>query len=351
MNGKPHNVMPLSAPPVPSEPVAPFEVAKPTVVNNAPTVTLFACGGFGINTARHCATDIGDLVALRRLDTSQANLRDGEDAIIISGTGSGAGKVRAAIAEQAQRALPVLTEAELTKPDIAVVLFSLSGGSGSVLGPLLVKDLARRGCDVVVITTADLGSEMDAQNTLNTIKSLESIAHGAGIYLPTMLFVNHHGRATTDREVRQQMLTLVHMLRAPTEELDRSDRRNWLNGVRTKVGQPGMRLLHVETLSQPPARSELWTDNTEHFYDAVLSIGVVKDHLPVFIDKQPRARVRYEGLYTTTMLAPALGMVGADGAAVKRLIQDIEDLLVQFAAQSNTTSFTGPASGGGGLVL
>lgn len=107
-----------------------FSAASPVVPTVAPppSVSIYGCGGCGINTARNAQPSINSLVdSVFYVDTSRANLRDGESAIIV-GEGNGSGKVRAENAASIQSKITSLSDEDLDLSDINILLFSLSGG-------------------------------------------------------------------------------------------------------------------------------------------------------------------------------------------------------------------------------
>ena len=122
-----------------------------THVNVPPSVSVFACGGAGLNLVRRTLPDITNRVSYKFLDTSIANLLPGESAHIIGGGGSGL--VRGLNNDASIKAIAGLSDEDLNLNDINIVVFSLSGGSGSVLGPLLISDIAGRRKRLVIALT------------------------------------------------------------------------------------------------------------------------------------------------------------------------------------------------------
>lgn len=158
----------------------------------APKLMFYGCGGFGVNQIRDLPSKLGYPNAeYRIIDTSMANTHRQEidPCIEIKYVGeSGHGKVRNTNLEVMQQAMDQLIYMDDDDYDIAVVIFSLSGGSGSVAGPLIVKALTRKDKPVLVVTVADGRSTVDCENSIKTIRSLENIAKNS--YVNMLLFDN-----------------------------------------------------------------------------------------------------------------------------------------------------------------
>lgn len=149
------------------------------------TISLYGCGGTGANLLQNVieipetATGFSK-TELTLIDTSTSNFDQkaiadkGINTFLIPGL-DGSGKNRKFASENA---VPLVNEI-LTKhkaQDLSVVIFSLSGGSGSVIGPLLIKALIERDKDVVAICIGSTTSGKEASNTLNTIATLKTIS-------------------------------------------------------------------------------------------------------------------------------------------------------------------------------
>ena len=103
-----------------------------------PTVSLLGIGGCGINLVRkilrqpiHSASPQGtiyDLITFtNNLDTSRANITDGEKVSIIA-SGNGSGKVRGTHAEDISRTVVQFTEPTVGDSDVVILIMGMSGG-------------------------------------------------------------------------------------------------------------------------------------------------------------------------------------------------------------------------------
>jgi hypothetical protein len=312
-------------------------LSAPVVSANAPpTVAVLGCGGGGINTVRRALPGILGRVSYRYLDTSKrANLQVGEDAIII-GPGDGSGGVRGENADAAVKHIASLSDADLGLADINIIVFSASGGSGSVIGPLLIGDIAsRRKRLVIAVTISSTQSKMHTKNTLKTLQSLRNIADNASLYLPITIFNNNAGMQVVDKQAPYKLNRLVDLLTAPTVEIDKNDRLNWINVPKT-LEEPlaGLRLLYVTTATgvAEDTSAEIWPKAPANYiYDSVLAIRA-GDYEPI---DRPRAQSSFEGLFSIIQLTPMYGVIGNPPKAFDDLVKLINDTLNDYNANTD----------------
>ena len=224
------------------------------------TMNIYACGGAGINVAKHFerfrksheqADHADDKVFARTMpiyiDTSRSNLTSdipAEHTYIIGGL-DGSGKVRRENADAiSQCTLDILQK---FKPaDISIVLSSTSGGSGSVLAPSITSELLNRGQAVIVIAIGSDDSRIELENTSKTIKTYESIAKLRKTPV-TMLYHNNSeaegGRKDVDAEVIQEVTKLAALFSRCNRELDTKDLQNWLFFNKVTSFQPKLCLM------------------------------------------------------------------------------------------------------------
>lgn len=99
-----------------------FDTTNPSAVS----VTIAGCGGCGINLSRPFKKS-DKLANVLYFDTSMTNTRNGESAFIVT-NGSGSGSNRAENAHDIERVIPQISDEDIGKADVAIVMFSLSGG-------------------------------------------------------------------------------------------------------------------------------------------------------------------------------------------------------------------------------
>lgn len=198
-------------------------------------VRLYGCGGLGTNIVKTYidrppapgfATPLVSFV-----DTSRSNLAgiDDEKSIYVLDKTDGSGKVRKENHAQISAAVKQIL-LQQTPEDFNIVVFSASGGSGSVIGPLLAKELAARGHSVVVLLAGSSESTITAQNSLNTIKSLAAISKQ--VDTPIVMYYRHNGgdctRSVVDGQLHLAISSLCYLTSRQNDELDTKDVANWL---------------------------------------------------------------------------------------------------------------------------
>lgn len=238
-------------------------------------IRLYGCGGAGINLASKFDNsshnpEKGYAIANPvYVDTSRSNLKPSmteEYFAILEGV-DGSGKVRRENHEQIGKSVKSILQTH--KPqDFNIVIFSASGGSGSVFGPLIVKELLSRNLPVVAIVIGSDESAITAQNSLNTIKSLESIAESVG--LPVIAYYDHNDRDVKRSEVDASAVRTIAKLAVlasrQNSELDSRDISNFLQYTRVTNVRARLALLAVynnnrdaEDTSKPVSIASLYS--------------------------------------------------------------------------------------------
>lgn len=200
-------------------------------------VRIYACGGGGLNIGQQLEKHREDTEAgfanlsVTYVDTSRSNLRPSIDAAycyMLEGL-DGSGKVRS----ENHTLINKHTESILEKfppMDLNVVLHTAAGGSGSVIAPLLVSSLLEDDKPVIVIAVGSADTRLDAENTLKTLKSYESIARLRDA--PVVMFYVQNGNGTSredaDHRVRKVIMSLCLLYSRENRELDSRDLRNFL---------------------------------------------------------------------------------------------------------------------------
>ena len=128
---------------------------------------------------------------------------------------------------------------------VNIILMSLSGGSGSVIGPLLVKEIFRQKKIAIVLGVIDTDSEIDTINAFNTVKTLDSMAADYKGYLPVVLFDNNKGRTVVDNAIDLIMENISILLDIPYIGLDAQDRVKFLNPNVFDGVSGGVRLMNI----------------------------------------------------------------------------------------------------------
>ena len=202
-----------------------------------PTITLVGAGGCGINLMNkilsHGITE-GEETSARvtsahAIDTCRSNMHDLHSIIkehLLAEDGSG--KNRGTHLENIQQKL--MSE-NIAVSEVTIIVTSLSGGSGSVIGPLIARAHKLEGSRVVVVGVVDDTSKADCLNSIKSLRTLDAYAKEEQLYFPIMLFSNIGvGRFAVNKTVETRVSTLIEMLTSPTvTEMDLKDKLNFLS--------------------------------------------------------------------------------------------------------------------------
>jgi hypothetical protein len=201
-------------------------------------VNLYACGGAGLNIASSLEKFRGTTeegfatVDTFYIDTSKSNLKFNppEDSVFLIEGVDGSGKKRdqnyELIYERSKEMLQQFKPA-----DVNIVLHSASGGSGSVIGPVLVSELLNRGENVIVIMVGSRDSRIEINNTIKTIMSYEMISNKRELPVIATYYENSNEepRSSVDASVLNAITLLSAIFSKDNAELDSSDLNNFLN--------------------------------------------------------------------------------------------------------------------------
>jgi hypothetical protein len=102
------------------------------------------------------------------------------------------------------------------KGEIHLVIFSTSGGSGSIIGSMILKGLLEKNIPVIAAVVADENSILAVNNTVKTIKSLDGIAKHTKKPIPVFYENNTRYSKNLDQayeDVETSILMLIQTLR------------------------------------------------------------------------------------------------------------------------------------------
>jgi len=297
-----------------------------------PTVHIYGCGGCGTNLINKIRSFLPNDIFCRIVDTSKSNLTGAEGHVDII-DGSGSGKVRAANLERINKFISSEMFTKEIPGEINIVVFSLSGGSGSIAGPLLIKELHRRNKTVVAVVITDTSSQLDTENTSKTFQSLQNICEHDKIYLPVMVFDNEHRRSVVDDTIKHRLVHLCDMLRTNIFELDKSDKINWLRPDKAIGVAPGITGMHLSigvTGDHSSDSGEVMELEEDHLYDSILLISNSPDAKTKYT-----CRVKYHGINIVESSERMVGLVGFPIS--DKFIDFINASLNKFRAQASQT--------------
>ena len=216
------------------------------------SMVIYACGGMGANIGAHFvkfankkSEGFADIETYF-IDTSSSNLTGSipNDKVYLVEGADGSGKKRdtnyTVLSERSKEILHAF------KPgDVNVIVHSASGGTGSVIAPILVSELLNRGELVIVVAVGSTGSEIETANTLKTLRSYEVISQKRG--QPVVASYRENSvkkpRGVVDNEVQTFIVLLASIFSGANRELDMEDLRNFINYNRVTSYQPKLSLL------------------------------------------------------------------------------------------------------------
>lgn len=249
------------------------------------TLRLYGAGGAGTNIIGSWhdldgRSDKGTArCAVAYADTSRSNLPPEVDdsKVFLLADKDGSGGVRRENHTDIARNVPGLLQKH-PPGDLNVVAFSASGGSGSVFGPLIIKELIKSKSPVVAIVIGSEESAIRRANTLNTLKSLDNIARQTGV--PVVIAYFHNGadtkRSAVDVRCRYVLATLAMLSSRQNRELDLADLSNWLEFTKVTDVEAQLSLLHVydkpedvDSASNPISVASLLKDADQASYSVM----------------------------------------------------------------------------------
>jgi len=297
------------------------------------TILLAACGGCGINLAGRFS-NIKENLIIKELDTSRGNSKF-NDKLIIVGDGHGSGSNRAMHARDIESAIPQIDHLFAEKPDVVIVPFSLSGGSGNVIATYLIKEAARQKIIPIAIAIVDTSSSIEAKNTYNALKTLSAVAKQAEIGLPMLIASNDLGtRATVDDAIINNVGAIVKILRRNVTEVDKRDRLNWIDPHKLVGTAPGLKIMSFTSDNSLGDSSVLIGAESKEMNDSVLVVqrqeDFAKDHV------LPLTRLKKIGVLQSDG-SRLVGRVSSDISQINLIIDNAEQMANTTKAQKHET--------------
>ena len=204
---------------------------------------VYCLGGCGLNISTQLSlpNDITYLPNsyIGRVDTSESNVITNNDSLLFLIPGvDGSGKKQSFTYAVA---VPYIDAILLEQPpkDFNVVVFSLGGGTGSVLGPLIIKELLTRKIPVVGIVVESTGSLIESENCLRALASLQSVSQSV-VKKPIAISIHKNGKSIPEQQINSiitdEIKALAMLTSGANKGLDTKDIENWLNfPLTTKV--------------------------------------------------------------------------------------------------------------------
>lgn len=225
-------------------------------------VTVYACGGCGTNIVNsglegYQATydlfevDADKKMAVHYLDSSKSNQidREGFDSLHLFGANlgvDGAGGMRSSLSEIIKREIKsVLTQ--MVPSDMNIVVFGTGGGSGSVIGPILIHELKAMGKNVIAMCITGIGATNTLKNTVDTYTGLDILSRKVSP-LTCMIFNNEQSAGSWPRinsEVNRAITQVWTLNSGVIDGIDKADITSFLNFHKRFGKRPGLAQLRI----------------------------------------------------------------------------------------------------------
>lgn len=208
------------------------------------SLNIYCCGGTGVNIGKR----INDLdFSVYFIDSSRSNLKDlNSEYVFLVEDMDGAGKNRKITYEKFKEfAETILIKFKPSKA-LNIVISSLSGGTGSVISPLITKKLIENGHSTIVIGIDSTNSAIEIENSVKTLKSYKSISNATGKPI-ALYYVENNVREEADKEVLDFINVIGNILLNTqiTEEFDLTDLHNFINYDNVTENDPDVGILTV----------------------------------------------------------------------------------------------------------
>lgn len=206
-------------------------------------ISVFACGGCGTNIAKQI-TDLD--IEVNYIDTSTSNLKGiKSDNILVLENIDGAGKDRSKTYEHFKDIAEDILIKFKPSQSLNVVVSSLSGGSGSIIAPLVTKELIRNGHNTIVIAIDSKHSVKELDNTIKAFKTYKSISDGVKKAISIFYIENSNRKESDNKAVWFINLLSLLVNKQHTEEFDTTDLTNFINFDRVTDNSPTVSILEV----------------------------------------------------------------------------------------------------------
>lgn len=198
------------------------------------TFKIYACGGAGNNIVNRFL-GINDekltetIVHVDTSDSDISNKVNKDKVFIFPVVVPGSGGVRSTNIETIKDHVDNLIKTH--KPgDLNIVISSTSGGSGSVISPVLVDKLKAMEKNVILLLVSSSGSVLETSNTFKTLESFYNIASKRKSSIVTFI---RNNKFTKDIDVDDSMLDAIYSLyylwTKEYKSLDTNDLNSWLS--------------------------------------------------------------------------------------------------------------------------
>lgn len=205
-------------------------------------LNVYCCGGAGSNVGKQI-TDLDINVCF--IDTSDSNHKgvDTDKIYQIEGI-DGAGKDRKVTYENFKNPDEVLIRFKPSN-QLNIVISSLSGGSGSIIAPVLARELIKQGYNVIVIAVDSVHSVKEIDNSIKALMTYKSFSNSIKKAI-SLFYIQNKSRKDAD----QRAIHFINMMsllvnKEHTEEFDTSDLRNFINFDNVTENEPSVSVIEI----------------------------------------------------------------------------------------------------------
>ncbi|MDQ6988438.1 MAG: hypothetical protein Q9M19_01050 [Mariprofundaceae bacterium] len=258
------------------------------------------CGGAGINISKKIHSELANLgegfceVEPRYIDTSVNNIGGLPPELLwkIDSSGFSEGEIAGSggerrtnsteIVEDMKKYLDTHGHTDEVTSEFHVVVFSASGGTGSIVAPTIMSNLRTRNIPVLGVVIGDSGNGLSCKNTLNTIATLDHMSK-TGIKKPmVIIYYNNHNAVAEGAKDREDLvnskilsaLTITSLfLSGDNEDIDTKDMINFLapDNYNTISIAPSLYCINMHIAGEV-------TNNKEHINLIGRTLSCPKDH-------------------------------------------------------------------------
>lgn len=184
------------------------------------------------------------------IDTSLSNLpKDGsvkDDQVFIFEGIDGSGKLRTTNYHEISKNIKAMV-LKFPPMDVNLVAFSASGGSGNIIGSLLVKELLEKNQTVIALVVGSEESKITTDNTVKALQSLDSISRKIGKPI-VMAYVHNSAentRSHNDALLHNVISSVAVLASRENRELDTCDVANFVDFSKVTSVKEGLSLLYI----------------------------------------------------------------------------------------------------------
>ncbi len=240
-------------------------------------IKVYACGGAGVNVGKSILPANADVCYV---DTSKSNTKNipAEKVFLVDGM-DGAGKHQKTTYDTFKGIDENVLIKHKPSEELNIVISSFSGGSGSIIGAMLARNLAMNDKNVIVIGIVTSTSLIEINNSIKTLENYKGISSKISRCMSLLMYNNQIGRDAVDRKIVQAVnLFSLIVDKTKTEEFDVSDLKNFINFNNVTNNQPTASIISTSE------KNESCESKGEH---TVASIHVTYDKNTTITDNIP----------------------------------------------------------------